>query len=132
MTTPVSPRAQRDILPAEADQPGDAPTGLDRHPQPCPVAPTGPWLLIWRRHERVDLGAGQTGDGRAVITLTRDGQDAWDHATMARRLPHRIVETRVTRRQAHLAATGAGTALVCQIRQKRADHRCLQSGQRPG
>jgi hypothetical protein len=132
MTTPVRPRAEGAVLPAESEPRGDAPTGLDRHQPQGPVAPTGPCLGSGCRHERVDRGAGPPGDGRAVITLTGAGQDAWDHATGARCLQRRIVEHRGQRRQAHSAATGAGTARVFPIRQQRAAHRGIPIGQCQG
>jgi hypothetical protein len=45
-------------------------------------------------------------------------------------MQRRLVEKRVHRRQAHIAATGAGTALVLEIVEKRADDRGIQIGQR--
>src|SRR5207249_4922326 len=130
LTADMSACPQGDILPAEPDQLGDPQAGLGRYQQQRPVAPTGPCLLIGYGQKGINLGSSQKGDGRAVIALTRDRQDALDHATVARCPQCRVVEKRVNRREADIAAAGAGATRLLEIIEKRADHRRVEIVQR--
>jgi 1,6-anhydro-N-acetylmuramate kinase len=79
-------------------------------------------VLSRRRQECIDLGAGQKRNRRAVVALTGDRQDALDQAAVAWCPQRRVVEKRMNRREADIAAAGAGAPLVLEIIEKRADH----------
>jgi hypothetical protein len=130
VTAHVRTRAPGDVVPAEPAHRCDAAAGLGRPQQERPGTPTGPWLLIRRREERVALGTGPKGDRRAVIARTGEGSGALAQATGAWRVPRRVVAKGVKRGQAPIAATSAEAALGLQSIENRPDPRRLQRGPR--
>jgi hypothetical protein len=121
--------AEHDIGAAQADQFGDAQSGLQGHKEHGVVAPSDPGIAIGCGEQGLHLIAGQEVDGIAVVALVRHGEDALDERGVCRLLQGDIAKEGVQRGQPRVAGACLVAPTAFQIIEKARDQRGIEIGE---
>jgi len=122
----VRPGAEVHVVWCEGEQFGDPQPGLGGKQQQGVVAPPRPGARVAGGQQRVDLVLGEVGDHGPVEPFGRDREDPGDAVGVLGMGQRRVAEQGVDRGESGVSGADAVAALVLEVIQEAADHRCVQ------